>query len=457
MKKKLFFMFLGVFLLCGCEMKGEYEFTINEDKSMNLEVIMGFDDELIDVMMSINEGDNEDIFGSNGTEDETTDLPEFENETTEYTDEERREYLKTDNLTISGYTIEEIKQKGLVVEEFQDEKYTGYKITGKVDNIDNLIGTADFNLDDIADINNKKIFIKDGSIYNGKIIVGDPIDSGEDTTSTSGINLIYNFTLNLPNKAKSSNATKVSEDGKTLTWDLSTGNISTIEFAFEFPSIMTFLKDNMILTAGIAVVVVLLIVVIITLLLKKSSKKNEITTNNVTNIPTNEQTMINTNTLDITAPTQINQNINQTIQPQLEQNQTMINQLNKQIVQHETNINNQNVNQSVNIQPSVVANMDVNLQTAIQQPVQNVSQEEIINAMNSGRVIPKNQSQTTNVSVQPQPEINTGQQINNYNLSNNVIPEIKPIQPSRINVQPSQQTGVTFANGETQVNNNINN
>ena len=45
MKKKLVLMLIGVFILCGCEAKQETTLTINEDKSMNFEGIMGYDDE----------------------------------------------------------------------------------------------------------------------------------------------------------------------------------------------------------------------------------------------------------------------------------------------------------------------------------------------------------------------------------------------------------------------------
>ena len=51
------------------------------------------------------------------------------------------------------------------------------------------------------------------------------------------ISQIYTFSLTLPKASISNNATTVSEDGKTLTWNLVSGNISTIEFEFEFPSI----------------------------------------------------------------------------------------------------------------------------------------------------------------------------------------------------------------------------
>ena len=89
MKKKLILLCLGVFLLCGCEMKEEATFTINKDKSMDLEVIIGLDDELIDTLISMDENEENDKFDSSSNEDEIIDVPEI----IEHTDEERRQYL----------------------------------------------------------------------------------------------------------------------------------------------------------------------------------------------------------------------------------------------------------------------------------------------------------------------------------------------------------------------------
>ena len=191
MKKKLILLCLGVFLLCGCEMKEEATFTINEDKSMDLEVIIGLDDELIDTLISMDENEDEDVSDSTENEAEI-----FGNtEIIEHTDEERRQYLN-ESFLYNENELNELKEEGYKLEEFKDEKYTGYKITKKVNNIDDLIGTPDFNLDDIDKIDNKKVFTKNGNIYQGKIIVGDPTEIKEDENASQyGINVIYNFTL----------------------------------------------------------------------------------------------------------------------------------------------------------------------------------------------------------------------------------------------------------------------
>ena len=422
MKKKLILLCLGVFLLCGCEMKEEATFTINKDKSMDLEVIIGLDDELIDTLISMDENEENDKFDSSSNEDEIIDVPEI----IEHTDEERRQYLN-ESFLYNKNELNELKEEGYKLEEFQDEKYTGYKITKKVNNIDDLIGTPDFNLDDIDKIDNKKVFTKNGNIYQGKIIVGDPTEIKEDENASQyGINVIYNFTLKLPNKSISNNATTVSEDGKTLIWNLSSGNISTIEFEFEFPSILSFLKDNIILTAAIAVVIVLIIVIITTLILKKYKRNNSFS--EVTMQINNQPVMQKNDSLTTIEQTQITKNpqiIGQGVNTQIP-NQNVEMKVQEQIARPEINnmqLQAENINTNQNIQQQMP-----NIQKE-----STISQEQIINSINSIPVIQPNMEPVT-----LQKEVNT--QTLTVNQSNNTqIPEIKPIVPEHINIEPIYQ------------------
>ena len=422
MKKKLILLCLGVFLLCGCEMKEEATFTINKDKSMDLEVIIGLDDELIDTLISMDENEENDKFDSSSNEDEIIDVSEI----IEHTDEERRQYLN-ESFLYNKNELNELKEEGYKLEEFQDEKYTGYKITKKVNNIDDLIGTPDFNLDDIDKIDNKKVFTKNGNIYQGKIIVGDPTEIKEDENASQyEINVIYNFTLKLPNKSISNNATTVSEDGKTLIWNLSSGNISTIEFEFEFPSILSFLKDNIILTAAIAVVIVLIIVIITTLILKKYKRNNSFS--EVTMQINNQPVMQKNDSLTTIEQTQITKNpqiIGQGVNTQIP-NQNVEMKVQEQIARPEINnmqLQAENINTNQNIQQQMP-----NIQKE-----STISQEQIINSINSIPVIQPNMEPVT-----LQKEVNT--QTLTVNQSNNTqIPEIKPIVPEHINIEPIYQ------------------
>ncbi len=255
--KKILLLVFGVLLLGGCKAKFETNMSINQDKSMNLKIIEGFDDELINAMMSMNESSS---------------LEEIE-EVKEYTDEEQRKFLQ-ENLFKSDEAFTSVEAEGFIVEEYQDDTYMGYMVTKNIENIDNYVGdNTNFSLSDYEDFDSKKIFTKDGNVYKGRILFENA--ENEEAAETYNIDFEYVFTLTLPNKVISSNATTVSEDGKTLTWNLVNNNISAIEFEFEFPSFLAMIKDNMFIVAGIAIVIILIIVVVITLIITKSKKNNK--------------------------------------------------------------------------------------------------------------------------------------------------------------------------------------
>jgi len=425
MKKKLILLCLGVFLLCGCEAKQEISFKINEDKSMDVKMFIGYDDALVDALMD-SENDEEsgvDISGDNL--DETDIVEETEDtEKVEYTDEDRKKYV-SENVDLSSLGIE--VGDDYVAEVYQDDKYTGYIITKKVDNIDDLVGTPDFSLEDVDNIDNKKIFTKEKGVYKANITFD---SSDEDSYSSEyGIGVKSNFIVELPNEAISSNATSVSEDGKTLTWDLTSGNISTIEFAFEFPSLLTFLKDNIILVAIIAVVVVLAIVVIVTLLLKKSKNNNQDSFDEVNKL---EQPVMQKNT-DVVS-NEINSTLNTV--------QNLENSVNNQA---------QTVNNSIPVQNPAIDSIQPVIEpqpvvSSVEQQVPVIEPQPVVNPVEQQVPV-----------IEPQPVVSSVEQS---------IPVVQPIMPEQVKVEQSEQIGQSAtetlinqiqSNEEQQINNNVNN
>ena len=57
-KLKILLIILGVLLISGCKFKNETSMVINNDKSINIESVIGLDDELIDVMISMDNSSN---------------------------------------------------------------------------------------------------------------------------------------------------------------------------------------------------------------------------------------------------------------------------------------------------------------------------------------------------------------------------------------------------------------
>ncbi len=102
------------------------------------------------------------------------------------------------------------------------------------------------------------------------------------------------FKVNLPYKAISSNATSTDNNNKNLSWNLTTDQVSTIDFVFELYNM------NNIMYIGIGLVVLIIIVIIVIFIKKgKKNKENDIPTVNEAPIAQAE----NTNVTPIATPT----------------------------------------------------------------------------------------------------------------------------------------------------------
>ncbi len=433
--KKILLLVLGVLLLGGCKAKFETNMSINEDKSMNLKIIEGFDDELINAMMSMNESSS---------------LEEIE-EVKEYTDEEQRKFLQ-ENLFKSDEAFASVKEEGFVVEEYQDNTYMGYMVIKNIENIDNYVGdNTNFSLSSYEDFNSKKIFTKDGNVYKGRILFENA--ENEEAAETYDIDFEYVFTLTLPNKVISSNATTVSEDGKTLTWNLVNSNIDAIEFEFEFPSILTMIKDNMFIVAGIAIVIILIIVVLITLIINKSKKNNKDVKNGNSEI--NEQDSVMSPQPEI-QPIMSQDTVVSSqpeIQPITPQDTVVSSQPEIQPVMPQDSV----VNPQPEIQPVMLQDTVVSLQPEIQ-PI--MSQDSVVSPqpeiqpimLQDSVVNPQPEIQpimSQDSVVNPQPEI---QPIMSQDSVVNPQPEIQPImsQEPVVNVQPEPQKPIVIPDIEIQ-------
>ena len=408
--KKIFLLLMGVMLLTGCEMKSEQVITINNDKSMEISGDAAMDYELIDAMLSTGDSFDEET---------------YETETKEYTQEERLQKFK------EMITDKSINENDI----YDDGNFIGYKFTSKIDNIDNLIGdTQNITTNDLSKITTQKMFTKEGNTYKGKIIISkgdeDEEQNRQENNASSGIKITNNFTVNLSSKALSNNATTVSEDGKTLTWDL-TKDIQTIEFEFNLGT-----NYNMFIIAGIAIVVVLIIVLLITALIKKSKSKK---TNYPQPEPTNNEQI---QQLNINSTPQITEIQPQNIMPQ--QQVTNVEPTEPVIEQQPT----------INIQPVTEPTLETQIpevqpQNIIQQPEQVTNIEPALNVEPTEPVI----EQQPMINIQPITEPTTETQIPEVQPQNIIqqpeqVTSVEPV----LNVEPTQQIN----NNNENLSNNIN-
>ena len=214
MKKLKYFLALSlvVLLASGCEMVAHYETTISSNKNVTQRIIIAVDDEMVDSMFE-EEGD----------------------------------------FDYEGFTKERYETP---------EGLKGYQYTRELGNIDALTGDViTFSLNDGDQDEDLIMFQKRGNNYFTEFMAGEPVD----TSDTEGYDITYNvkYIVNLPNKAISHNATEVSEDGKTLTWDL-TQNLDTISYEFTF-------SNNTVMYIIIGVLVVCAVVAFVLLNKKKEN------------------------------------------------------------------------------------------------------------------------------------------------------------------------------------------
>ena len=387
MKKSLYILTIFIVAIClsGC-VKYNANMEIKKDKSMDFSIVYAMDTQYF--------GDQEVL-----TEENRKELEEEGFKVTDYQEDTMKgftltksiknidELSTTENTDYSLSNIEEDKEMFKVEKGFFKNKYIA---NFKFDTEDSAIteeGTSDGTITD---------GYSDGTIEENPDSYSDfPMDSTEgyndssmdDFSNMATSNLDLSLNVTLPYQAISNNATKTENDNKTLSWDLTSSEIETINFEFELYNM-----TNIYLTiGGIALLIIIIIVVTVTKHKKRKNIGKEMKDLSQNNQPTPPTTPSNTQT--ITLPTNNSQTSMQEI-PNMNLNQ-----------QNNTTygFNNipQPIEQNTNVQP-------INTFNNLQQPV------------------------NQNIEPTPQPNIPP--------VENNIQPQTPPIDPSNnINNQNIQQ------------------
>lgn len=340
-----------------------------------------------------------------------------------------------DQEVLTEENRKELEEEGFKVTDYQEDTMKGFTLTKSIKNIDELSTTenTDYSLSNIEEDKDKEMFKLEKGFFKNKYIANFKFDTEDsaiteeetsDGTITDGYsdgtieenpdsysdfpmdstegyngssmddfsnmatsNLDLSLNVTLPYQAISNNATKTENDNKTLSWDLTSSEIETINFEFELYNM-----TNIYLTiGGIALLIIIIIVVTVTKHKKRKNIGKEMKDLSQNNQPTPPTTPSNTQT--ITLPTNNSQTSMQEI-PNMNLNQ-----------QNNTTygFNNmpQPIEQNTNVQP-------INTFNNLQQPV------------------------NQNIEPTPQPNIPP--------VENNIQPQTPPIDPSNnINNQNIQQ------------------
>lgn len=207
MKKFKFLSIFAIILLCSGCMKYSVGMFIGSDKNVNFELIYALDKEMWGDML------------------------------------DQDEIKETDN---------EMEKDGYTVKPYTEGKWIGSVYTKNMGKLDDISTT------DVINVNLSNIFDEDENeeetkYYFQKIVDGkkttyvasftidasdgeaeDDEEEMDMSSFTDSMELTY--TVTLPVKADSNNATTVSEDGKTLTWNLEYGKVTNINYQFSFGS-----------------------------------------------------------------------------------------------------------------------------------------------------------------------------------------------------------------------------
>ena len=182
--------------------------------------------------------------------------------------------LEKENLEKMGTTAEdmttEMKERATTqryeVEAYSDDKIEGFKAKKHVENLSEISLAEVFGEENVKEAEENKISIdkKGLKTYYSQ---NSTIDLSSMEESIASI-VTSKYTVNLPTKVGQNNADEVSEDGKTLTWNLKAGEISKIEFeANEW-----MLSSKIIMAIIICVIVILVVILIVKCNKKKKNK-----------------------------------------------------------------------------------------------------------------------------------------------------------------------------------------
>ena len=223
-----------------------------------------------------------------------------------------------DNEIMSDEEKKSLINQGFTINDYKDDNYTGYIISKEYSNIDDISSDIDseYSLSNMfEETTNSKLFKVEKGTKKNTYYANFKFDSSDDEEIKSSDEITDNdgnsndlsnlgntlesqfdlkFMVKLPYAAISSNATEKSEDGKQLTWKLTTGKNENIQFQFELENstgnaskavsnkntnsftARFFNKANMPIIIGAGIIFLISVIVVIGIYIKanKENKKN---------------------------------------------------------------------------------------------------------------------------------------------------------------------------------------
>ena len=175
-----------------------------------------------------------------------------------------------ENFNISADEIvssmkEQAEESSYTVEAYEDEKIAGFKANKHIEDLNKDFSLQEaFGEEYVKDTEDNGIKIEKNFFFI-KYYQNAQLDLTSVGESEQNITMIYQ--VKLPVKAKTNNASEVLENGKTLKWNLTGGEVNKIEFEAK--------EINVLPIAIIGIVIIVTVAVVIIILKKKHATKKE--------------------------------------------------------------------------------------------------------------------------------------------------------------------------------------
>lgn len=280
MKKAKYIILLSLtILLTGC-VKSNTSMTINKDKSMSLTSEVLISDKLLDKENGlIIKDEKEKLQKKNMTVEEIKDSNGYSGFSV------TKKYGNIDKNSKEEY-------KEIIISNFYDDKFDDSVLFQVKKGLFKNVYTANYKFevdnDDFVEENNSNETVIDDTtntptVENGTTNVIDNTNNVDGTNNNTekdisdNADLIklasevkFKFSVNLPYKVLESNATKKSDDGKKLEWDLNSNDAVKINYSFELYNM-----NNIYMAIGISIGAIILLIVLIIIKNKIVQKKRE--------------------------------------------------------------------------------------------------------------------------------------------------------------------------------------
>jgi hypothetical protein len=184
--------------------------------------------------------------------------------------------LGSDIEKTNSNNADTLETKGYIKELYKEDSWSGYKMTKKYKNIDDIStnDTITVELSDLLDKNKeeikvffqkKKSFFK--TTYKANFTIN--INANEDGSTNHEYDnykdkMELKYTVKLPSASINQNTTNITNDGRTLTWNLEYGKVNKINYEFSMVKVSSYV---------LIISIIIIILAIVTIIIRKKNNK----------------------------------------------------------------------------------------------------------------------------------------------------------------------------------------